>query len=267
MQVPGERLEVGARLIARHQHEGAAGIQHGLDRAAQRILVKQRQRNEPALALACGPIPLVVGDVPEHAAVGHDGALGPAGGAGRVGLKRLRILRKRRRCDGGGRFAHLVLEREKAVRRLTEQEPAAKRRVAGDRNGIAAARRIDDGQSAGCLRNDVAQRSARKPRIERERDGAHAHGAEEELDKLGAVADQHGHALARTHAETSQHSRHGIHSRVKRAVGRTTLDPAEQIDDRHLVGKAKNGIVEEIAEIAPAVLVHHEMTLEVLWNA
>ena len=68
-----------------------------------------------------------------------------------------------------------------------------------------------------------------------------------------AVADQHGDALARTHAETGEHRRHAVHPLVELPVGGGALPAAEQVDDRDLVGEPPDGGVEEIAEIAAAI--------------
>jgi len=46
-----QSLEIRARLVMGHQHKGAAGIEHRLDRAAQGVLVEQRQRDQAAVAL------------------------------------------------------------------------------------------------------------------------------------------------------------------------------------------------------------------------
>ena len=84
-----------------------------------------------------------------------------------------------------------------------------------------------------------------------------AHRSEEELDELGAIPDQHGHALARAHAEPRQHARDLIHPLVELPVGGATLPAPEQVDDRNLVGYAGGGLVEEKAEIAPAIQIVH----------
>src|SRR4029078_5921224 len=89
------------------------------------------------------------------------------------------------------------------------------------------------------------------------RDRPGAHRSEEELDELGAIPDQHGHALARAHTEPRQHARYLIHPLVELPVGGATLSAPEQVDDRNLVGYAGGGLVEEKAEIAPAIQIVH----------
>ena len=75
----GQRVEVGERFVGGHQHKGRPGVEHGLHRAAHRILVEQRQCDEAAVFGLGRPVTLVVMYVPEHARVGHDRALGQAG--------------------------------------------------------------------------------------------------------------------------------------------------------------------------------------------
>ena len=131
------------------------------------------------------------------------------------------------------------------------------RQARGDRNSVAVARRVDDRQHAGGIGDDVRERAGGKPRVERKRDRAGAHRAEEEFDELGAVPDQHGDALARAYAEPRQHARHGIHPLIELPVGRAALLAAEQIDDRNLVRRARNGLVEEEAQIALTIQIVH----------
>ena len=158
---------------------------------------------------------------------------------------------------GGARLCHLVLVREKAFGALVEEEPVPQRQTRGQRGGLAMARGVHDRQHAGGVRDDVLERAGREPRVEGKRDRAGAHRSEKEFDELGAVSDQHGHALARTHAESRQHARDAIHPLVELPVGGATLAAAEQVDDRHLVGHPRDGLVEEKAEIAPTIRIVH----------
>ena len=83
------------------------------------------------------------------------------------------------------------------------QENLTRLKAELERNGVAVTRRVDDRQHAGGIGDDVLERAGGKPCVERKRDRADAHRSEEEFDELGAVPHQHGHALARTHAERS----------------------------------------------------------------
>ena len=126
----------------------------------------------------------------------------------------------------------------------------AQRQPLRQRERVAVAGGIDDRECAGRICNDVRERIAGEPDIERQRNGAGAHRAKEEFDELGAVADQHGDALARPHAEPRQHARNSVHTGIELAIGREALAAAPQIDDCHLVRHARDGVVEEEAEIA-----------------
>jgi hypothetical protein len=114
------------------------------------------------------------------------------------------------------------------------------------------------GGATGALGFAISASNDRKPSwLWRKRDRPGAHRSEKELDELGAIPDQHGHALARAHAEPRQHARDLIHPLVELPVGGATLSAPEQVDDRNLVGYAGSGLVEEKAEIAPAIRIVH----------
>ena len=100
---------------------------------------------------------LVVRDIPEHAAMGHDGALGPAGRPGGVGLERLGVVIERRRRDRRGRTRHFRLEAEKSGLRIVENEADAQRRLGGDRERLRMAARIDQRARAARIEQDVAR--------------------------------------------------------------------------------------------------------------
>ena len=100
----------------------------------------------------------------------------------------------------------------------------------------------------------MLERAAGEPRVERQRDRAGTHRAEEEFDELGAVADQHGDPLAGSHPEPSQHAGHGIHARIELPISRTALPTAEQIEDGDFVGQARYRLIEEKPEISPTVI-------------
>src|SRR5947209_12785758 len=123
---------------------------------------------------------------------------------------------------------------------------------------------IDERKHACGIVDDVGQRSGSEPDVERERDCAGAHGSEEKFDELGAVADQHGDALAWADPEADKHSCNALHARVEPPVGRATLGSAEQIDDRDLVGHALERMVEEIPEIELAMIAFHAIILSVV---
>ena len=165
--VSGQRFEIGARLVGGHQHERAAGIEHRLHRAAQCVLVEERQRHESAIILGRRPVALIVGDIPEHAAMGHDRALGPTGRSRRVGLEGLRIVRNRRRLDRCGGLLHLRLEGEKARFLLVEQQPLPQRRAPRDRERVTVAGGIHDREHASRVLDDVGERIAGEPGVER----------------------------------------------------------------------------------------------------
>ena len=219
--------------------------------------MKERERNEPAVALRARPVALVVSDVPQHAVMRHDCAFGAAGRSRGIGLERLRAVGDRGRRDGRGRLGHLLLEGQKPLRALIEAEPLAQRRTARDRQRLAMARRVHHRERAAGLGDDVLEGRRCSAGIERQRDGAGAHRTEEEFDEFSAVSDQHGDALAGRHAEPSQHAGNAVHPRVELPIGRAPLLAAEQIDDRHLVRGARDGLVEEKPEIAPTIDVVH----------
>ena len=129
----------------------------------------------------------------------------------------------------------------------------ADRHARGDRERILVAGRIDDAERAGRVRDQVLERVGGEPRVEQQRDRAGAHRAEEELDELHAVADQHGDALARAHAKPGKHARHAVHALVELPVCGGPLLAAEQVDDRDLVREPPDRLVEEEAEIAAAI--------------
>ena len=222
------------------------------------------QRDEPAVALRRGPIALIVGYVPQHAAMRHDRALGASGGAGCVGLKGLRIVLDYRRLDRRCGLCELALERQKALACVIEQQSLPQRQAARNRERIAMSRGIDERKNACGIADDVGQRSGSEPDVERERDCAGAHGSEEKFDELGAVADQHGDALAWADPEADKHSCNALHARVEPPVGRATLGSAEQIDDRDLVRHAFERLVEEIPEIALVKISFHAIMLSVV---
>ena len=124
---------------------------------------------------------------------------------------------------------------------------------------------IDDHQRAGGVRDQLFERVGREPRVEKKRNGAGPHRAEEELDELHAIADQHGDALARAYAQARQHARHAVHALVELPVGGCALAPAEQVDDGNLVRKPANRVVEKEPEIASTVrvgVVHHRSSID-----
>src|SRR5947209_13744856 len=123
---------------------------------------------------------------------------------------------------------------------------------------------IDERKHACGIADDVGQRGGSEPDVERERDCAGAHGSEEKFDEFGAVADQHGDALAWADPEADKHSCNALHARVEPPVGRATLGSTEQIDDRDLVRHTFERMVEEIPEIALAMIASHVMMLSIV---
>jgi hypothetical protein len=55
------------------------------------------------------------------------------------------------------------------------------------------------------------------------------------------------------YAEPSEHARDAVHALVELPIGRAAFPPAEQINDRNLVRPARHGLIEEKAEVAPAI--------------
>jgi hypothetical protein len=76
--------------------------------------------------------------------------------------------------------------------------------------------------------------------------------------------DQHGDALAWADPEADKHSCNALHACVEPPVGRASLGSAEQIDDRDLVRHALERMVEEIPEIALAIIASHVMMLSIV---
>ena len=118
---------------------------------------------------------------------------------------------------------------------LIQQHAQAGRGLPRNRQRVAIAGRVDDGQGAIRVRDQLLKRAGRKPRIEQERDRPRAHRAEKEFDEFQPVADQHGDALARPHAAPRQHPGDAIHALVELAIGRPTFAPTKQVDNGNLV--------------------------------
>ena len=85
------------------------------------------------------------------------------------------------------------------------------------------------------------------PRRDRNRPGAHR--AEEDLQELHAIADDHADALPRLHTQALHQAGDAIRALVELRIGDLPLAPAMQVDDRYLVGVAADRIVEEVAEV------------------
>ena len=219
--------------------------------------MEQRQRDQPAIGFGGRPIALVVSDVPEHPAVGHDGALGTPGRSRGIGLERLGDIGDRRRLNCRTAFRQFLLERLEARLAAAEQQPHAQRHPRCNRQRTAVARGVDDRERTAGAADDLLESIAGKPRIERQGNRPGTHRPEEKFQEFGAVADQHGDALAWPHAEPCQHARHRIHPLIELTVSRAALVPAEQIDDGNLVGQALYRFIEEEAEISPPLVHAH----------
>jgi len=135
-----------------------------------------------------------------------------------------------------------------------EQEPLTQRQARGDRQRITIARWVHDGECTSSVADDLFERRAGKPYVERQRDRAGAHRAEEEFDELSAISDQHGDALAAPHPEPRQHARYAIHAPVELPVCGAALKTAEQINDGYLVREPLYRFVEEKTKISPPVV-------------
>ena len=145
---------------------------------------------------------------------------------------------------------HLVFVAAKACRRRAEGQARPHRNAQRHGGHPFVAVRIDEGGRAAGILEDEGQRVRRQLDVERHGNGAHAHRAEEEFDELQPIADDHADALARLDAEAHQHLRDAIHARVELPVGDASLRCAMQIDDADLVRIARDGRVEEIAEVS-----------------
>ena len=131
----------------------------------------------------------------------------------------------------------------------------AQRHALRNRNGVRVAARFDQGRRTAGVAEDVGERVGRKPRVERHRYGAGAHRPEEELDEFQPVADQHGDPLAGRDAEPRQHGGDPVHPGIKRPIRDLPLAPAEQVNDRNLVGGSHTSFAEEKPKIAPTIAV------------
>jgi len=171
----------------------------------------------------------------------------------------LRVVGKRGRIDRDRRLGHFLLERQKALVALIQQQSLAQWQTPRDRERIAVARRVHDRERARGLHDDLIERAGSEPRVERQRDRAGAHRSEEKFDELRSIADEHGHALARTHTQTRDHSCDRIHARVEIAISTYAFTPAKQINNGDLVGQAPRDVIEEKSEIALAVLALHRV--------
>jgi hypothetical protein len=176
--------------------------------------------------------------------VGHDRALGQAGGAGGVGLERLRVrgeLRRLGKPRASISFCFVLVERD------------AVRHRAGDGHRVRVRVRIDErGAALGIFENEL-QRVARKPRVDGDGNGTGAHRAEENLEKLDAVADDHADALAGLDTEAPHEAGDAVRALVELGVGDLAFAAAPQVDDGDLVGEAAHRIGEEITEVGFAV--------------
>ena len=106
----------------------------------------------------------------------------------------------------------------------------------------------EDDAAFGILENEL-ERFAREPGVDRDRNGAGTHRAEEDLEKLDAVADDHADALAGSDAELGEQSRYAVGALIELRVSDQALETAVEIDHRDLVRKARHRVGEKVAEI------------------
>jgi hypothetical protein len=113
---------------------------------------------------------------------------------------------------------------------------------------------LDERDAAlGILENEP-ERITRKPRVDRNRNGAGAHRAEKYLEKFDTIADDHTNAFAGSDAELREQSRDAIGVFIELAVSDETLNPAVEIDHRDFVRKARRCAGEKVAEIGIAIV-------------
>ena len=125
----------------------------------------------------------------------------------------------------------------------------------------------DDDARLGVVELVLEERAAQAG-VDRHPDRAELHGGEEHPDRLGPVADQAQHAIARPHAERGQRGGQLVGPRVERAEGEglAVLEaderalallaglPANQVDQRPLAPRRPSGIACRISHQADGIL-------------
>ena len=172
--VLADRLDIGARLEARQQHDG------GVRRAGelgerQRVHVIERRRDQVAMAVEPGRQPRL--DHPDVALVREHDALGRAGRARGV-EKHRRLVRL-----GGHRLEHAGIEEMIEAARPAVAE-ADLRQIS---RTVLAAREIAEHQPRAGVPDDEIDGLARKAIVHRHRHQARAHDAEVGGEIFGAV--------------------------------------------------------------------------------
>ena len=180
--------------------------------------------------------------------------LGSAGRARGVGLEGLRV-----RCELGR-----ILEAGARVARRRVSEPA--RRDGPERDAVRHRRclrhvdrvgvhlGLDEDRMAFRVLQDEPERIPGEARVDRDRNRAGSHGAEEDLEELDAIADDHAHALAGAHTESAHESGDAVRALVELGIGDKALAAAVEIDDGDFVGKARDRPGEEVAQVVAAAI-------------
>src|SRR3954463_9638598 len=107
-----------------------------------------------------------------------------------------------------------------------------------------------EGGDAFRVLQDELQRITSKTRVDSDRNGAGAHRAEEYLQELGPVADDHANAGAGLHADLLQQPCDSVGAPVELRVSDPAFDAAVEVDDRDFLRRPLDRGGEKIAEIS-----------------
>src|SRR2546421_482332 len=98
--------------------------------------------------------------------------------------------------------------------------------------------RLDEHRLALGVLEDELERVAREARVDRHRNGAGAHGAEEDLEELDAVADDHADAPARLNPQPAHQPGYAVRPFVEFLVSDKAFTASIKVDDGDLFRKA-----------------------------
>ena len=217
-----DRVDIGARLEARQQHDG--GVRRASELGErQRVHVVERRRDQVAVAVEAGREPRL--DNPDVALVREHDALRRAGRARRVEEHR------RLAVSGNHGLERAGIEKviEPAFAALAEHHSRQVRRA------IVTAWLVAEHQLCAAVGDDEMNGLARKAIVHRHRDEACAHDAEVGREIFGAIHRQDGNAVAALETAFRQRACDRHAHRIELGVGvlaRRLL--AAEIDDRDL---------------------------------
>ena len=136
-----------------------------------------------------------------------------------------------------------------------EQQPRLAGHRLGDRGDMRICRFLNDRGNAFGVTHDIVEGLGPELGIERHGNDTGAHGAEEDLHELEAVADGHRQAIRRLEVAVSQQARHPIEAVLQVTISHLPRLVGRQIDDRDPIGMKPSGVVAPISKIVPARVV------------